>query len=288
MRKFFIFLCSGLFITLPVVRGFSLAGIDAIAFEKLQSSQVTENVSAEGSCAVVGMTAEQCQLLALQRARASAIEQASGVVVSSSTIVTDFRLAVDFIKTYAKGFIIYEKVEWLPLGQYQKDKSTAPIPEYRVKIIADVHTPEKKIKPIGLDANLNSGIFRDGEKAGIDIKSGRKGKIAVFNISADDKVAMLFPNDYEKEYVISEKGSLKIPDKNSKTELVMQTLPGHKRDAEAFFVVAMDGDYGGDFMNLFTPFHQMSLSQFFKKYSEIADYCEDVILTYEVVKDKES
>ncbi|MBI5750494.1 MAG: hypothetical protein HZA00_15365, partial [Nitrospinae bacterium] len=87
------------------------------------------------------------------------------------------------------------------------------------------------------------------------------------------------------EYVISEKGSLKIPDKNSKTELVMQTLPGHKRDAEAFFVVAMDGDYGGGFMNLFTPFHQMSLSQFFKKYSEIADYCEDIILPYEVNKD---
>jgi len=47
----------------------------------LRSGEIRRGVQAEGSCAIVGMSAEQSQLLALQRARASAIEQAAGVAV---------------------------------------------------------------------------------------------------------------------------------------------------------------------------------------------------------------
>jgi competence protein ComGC len=251
--------------------------------QTFKHTQTAQAISAEGSCAVVEMTAEQCQLLALQRARASAIEQASGIAVTSSTLVTNGALAVDFIKTYSKGFIINEKVEWLPLGQYQKDKSTAPIPEYTVKIVADVYSPDKKIKPLGLNAKLNSIIFKSGDKAGIGIKTTRKARIAVFNITGDDKVVMLFPNDYEKDNIIIENAMFKFPADNSKTELIMQTLPGHKRDAEAFFIIAMDADYVKDFMDVFTFNNPMSLSAFFRKYADISDFCEDVVLTYEVV-----
>ena len=104
-------------------------------------AKTIQNISAEGSCAIVGMSAEQCQLIALQRARASAIEQAAGVNVTSGTLVTNMALTAEFIKAYAKGFIVKEKAEWRPLTQYQKDLSTPPIPEYRVKIVADVSTP---------------------------------------------------------------------------------------------------------------------------------------------------
>lgn len=111
-------------------------------------AETVKGVRAEGACAIVGMTAEQCQLVALQKARASAIEQAAGMSVSSSTLVTNMALTADFIKTYSKGYIVNEKAEWQPLGQYQKDKSAPPIPEYHVKITADVKVPELKIKPI--------------------------------------------------------------------------------------------------------------------------------------------
>lgn len=274
MKKFFIALTALLIaFTAP-------AGAEGI------KGQIVKNVASEGSCAIVEMTAEQCQLLALQRARAAVIEQASGVSVSSSTLVTNGMLAADFIKTYSKGFIVNEKAEWMPLGQYQKDKSTAPIPEYTVKITADVYVSEKKIKPIGLKAKLNSIIFKDGEKAGIDIKTSRKAKIAIFNITADDKVAMLFPNDYEMDSTISGSEHRRFPDAKSKVELVMHTLQGHKRDAEAFFIVAMDLESTSDFMGIFTPQTPMDFSSFFRKYADIADYCEDAIITYEVIKEK--
>ena len=250
-------------------------------------AETVKNIRAEGSCAIVGMSAEESQLIALQRARAAAIEQAAGVSVTSGTLVTNMILRADFIKTYAKGLIVREKVEWLPLGQFQKDSSPPPIPEYRVRISADVYVPQVKIKPIGLQAKVNSGVFKSGERAILELKVDREAKIGIFNITADDKVTMLFPNDYEKNNIVPKNRALIFPEENSKVELIMQTLPGHKRDAEAFYIVAMDEGGQKKFMDLFTPGRSMNFSAFFKKYSEVADYCEDMILTYEVLGGKD-
>ena len=249
----------------------------------LSGAETVKDITAEGSCAIVGMSAEQCQLIALQRARASAIEQAAGMTVTSSTLVTNMALTADFIKTYSKGYIVKEKAEWLPLGQYQKDPSTPPIPEYHVKIIADVKVPEPKIKPIGLKAKTNSIVYKNGDKAVIEVSSGREAKVAIFNITADDKVVMVFPNGYDKDNRISKGRKLVFPDRQTKTELEMQTLPGHQRDAEAFLIAGLDNSCPKDFSDLFSPAEGMSFSAFFRKFSDLTDYSEDVILTYEVV-----
>ncbi|MBI5408251.1 MAG: DUF4384 domain-containing protein [Nitrospirae bacterium] len=246
--------------------------------------RIVKDVQAEGACAIVGMSAEQSQLLALQRARMAAIEQAAGVRLTSTTIVTNDRLAVDFIRAYAKGFIVNEKAEWLPLGQYQKDKSTPPVPEYKVKITADVYTPFKKIKPLGLTAQMNENTFRNGEKGLVKIRADRDVKLAIFNITADDKVVMLFPNQYDRNNAVSGRETFVFPPKDSQIELEIQTLPGHTRDAEAIFVAVMDGNYAREFMNIFNPLEPMGFAGFFAKYSEIADYCEDVIMAYEVTE----
>lgn len=247
------------------------------------AERLVKSIAAEGSCAIVGMSAEQCQLIALQRARSSAIEQAAGVSVTSSTLVTNMALTAEFIKTYAKGFIVKEKAEWLPLTQYQKDPSTPPIPEYRVKIAADVSTPELKIKPIGLNAKANSSIYKNGEKAFIEVNTARAALIAIFNITADDKVVMFYPNDHDKENALNAGRKFIYPDINSRTELIMHTLPNHSRDTEAFFIVAMDPAHNRAFASIFTALKPVDFTAFFKRYSEIADYCEDTIIAYEVI-----
>jgi len=252
---------------------------------KRQSSGLVKGVEARGSCAVVNMSAEQARLVALQRARANAIEKAAGVEVSSTTLVTNFELAVDLIRTYSKGYIVREKLEWLPLGQYQKDASMAPIPEYRVMIIADIYIPEKKFVPIGLSARLNNTIFRAGEKARIAISVEREARVAVFNFTADDNVAMLFPNDYEPDNALSADRPFSFPPSNSLINLEVQNLPGHQRDAEALFVVAMDNTHKRDFSKMFKALVPMKVGEFFKRYAEIADYCDDVVLPYKIVWD---
>lgn len=269
---------------LLTVAGILLSG-PARARSEAAAPNVVKNVSGEGSCAIVGMSAEQSQLMALQRARTDAIEKAAEIRVSSHSVVTNFRLAADFIKTYSKGFIVNETVQWLPLGQYQKDSSTAPIPEYRVKITADVYKPSPKISPIGLVAKANENIYKSGEQARIHVETGREAAVGIFNITADDKVMMLFPNQYERDSTVTEGQTLLFPPDDSQIELVMGTLPGHKRDAEAFFVAAMDKGSKKKFSSLFSPMQPMKLTTFFKKYSELADYCEDTVIAYEVVGD---
>jgi len=245
--------------------------------------EVKKGIEAEAACAIVGMSAEQSQLTALQRARAAAIEQAAGVSVTAATLVTNFTLAADFIKTYSRGFIIAENVTWLPLGQYQKSPSTAPIPEYRVKIVADVYIPKRKAKSLGLTASLNNVVFRSGEKARITVNTKSAAGVALFNITADDTAALLFPNAYEKENNLVTGGNFIFPAKDAKVELEMQTLPGQKSDAEAVLVIAWDKASKIDVLKRFEPGEAIPLSEFFARLSEIIDQCEDVILPYEVV-----
>lgn len=162
----------------------------------------------------------------------------SSIQVSVHTIVTNLSLAVDFIRTYSDGFIINEKVERILLRQYRKDNTTAPTPEYWVKI------------------------------------------------TADDKGVMIFSNEHEKDNRITLGKTLNFSGKDSSIELVMQTLHGHQRNAEAFFIVAMDKSSHKSFKDIFPILKPMKFNHFFRKYSEIADYCEDTIIVYEVINDK--
>jgi len=245
---------------------------------------VTNGVIAEGYCAVVGMSPEQCQLTALQRARAAAIEQAVGVHVASTTLVTDAKLTLDFIKTYSRGFIVKEKIEWLPMGQYQKDSTTAPIPEYRVKTISTVRIPDPKRKPLGLQAKTSASVYRSGESAWVEVKTSRPARIGIFNITADDRVVLLFPNDNDHDNLVNRSEPFRYPNKKSLAELEMQVIPGHLSDAEAFFFVAIDADHPVKLEDRFTPLQSLPLTDFFARYAEFADYGEDSVIAYEVVE----
>lgn len=248
--------------------------------------EIRKGIRAEGACAIVGVSAEQSQLTALQRARASAIEQAAGVAVASGTLVTNFSVAADFIKTYARGFIVGEKVEWLPLGQYQKDASQPPIPEYRVRIVADVYVPAKKRDAVGLAVKLNKTLFRSGEKAVLSLRARKDADVAIFNMAADDRVALIFPNSHESGNRIDAGKEFLYPERDSKVDLEMETLPGHERDAEAFFIIAWDRTRAIKIMDYFPAEEPIGFGEFFRKLSEIADYCEEAILPYEVAAGK--
>lgn len=245
----------------------------------------TKTVITEGACAISGMSAEQAQLIAIQRARSLAIEEAAGIRVTSAILVRDGSLAVDFLRSYSRGFIVREKREWLPEEKRQdEDRSKPPVHVYRVRITADVNIPEKKVRPLGFVARLNNRLFRSGEKARIEVSAEREVRIAVFNIMADDRVAMLFPNSLEPENLLLPGKKLLFPSERARVDIVMQTLPGHAQDAEAFFVVAIDRAHERDFSNVFTSGEPVPLPAFFEQYVAIAEFAEDMILPYEVIQ----
>jgi hypothetical protein len=247
-----------------------------------QPARVVREVSAEGACAISGMSAEQSQLIAVQKARSGAIEQAAGVKVVSSSLVRDGAVAVDLIRTYARGFIVREKVEWLPLAQYQESPDKPPIPEYRVRITADVAVPERKERSSGLSARLNNKVFRKGETAWIEIRAERDARFAVFNVTADDKVVLVFPHSHDRGNLVSGGTAVRIPGPGSRLEFVMQTLPGHSSDAEAFLVVAFDKDSPSGFPEAFEPGAPLPLASFFERYAKFAVHADEILLPYVV------
>jgi len=103
------------------------------------------------------------------------VEKAAGTRILGSTLVKDSMLVADFIKTFSRGFIVDEKVKWLPLGTFRENDKSAPIPVYRVEITATIMIPEKKKDPgFFLEASVNKPFYLSGEKAVIRATVSKK------------------------------------------------------------------------------------------------------------------
>lgn len=233
-----------------------------------------------GSCTIIGMTGEQAKLTALQRARADAIEKVSGVRVSSNTVVTNGELSLDLIKTYTSGYIVKETVKSIELGSYTDDESSAPIPEYLVQIEAEVVVPEKK-PSLGLKSRLNKKTFSNGEAAAMTVEASVSAGFAIFNIMANDRVVMLYPNTFKAAEKLSKGKVFSFPPENAVYDLVMSTLPEHQRDTEAFMVAA-SADPSVNFEVLYGYNEEMTLAEFYGIYAKIAEKTEEVMLPYQV------
>lgn len=247
------------------------------------SQAETTTVTTKGFCAIVGMTPEQATYLAKQRARSAAIEQAAGVRVTSSTLVTNGKLAASFIKTFSRGYIVKEDVRWLPLTQYQESPSTPPVAKYGVELTATVFIPEKQIATIGLEAELDRSLYRSGEKASLTVRTRKPARIAVFNLTADGKAIMVFPHEYEELRTPGNLAGVGLPSDESGMELVMVNLPDHKRDAEGFFVAALGNQSKEGWLDYFEPGRYMDLNDFFAKYTMASEMSEDMVLPYEII-----
>jgi Domain of unknown function (DUF4384) len=257
--------------------------IFSVAHLAFAAGHLVHGVVSEGESAVVGMTSEQSQLLALQRARSAAIERAAGIEIASVTLVTNGSLAADFIKSYTRGLIVKEQAVWLPLEQFQPSSATPPIPEYHVRLTSDVYVPERRTASVGLSARLNQSTFRSGERAVLTLSVQSPARVAIFNLTANDRVLTVFPNSYDRNNHIAANEPVAFPSPQSPVELVMQTLPDHEQDAEAFLVVAMGDGSQQRLTSLIAGGADQSLTEFFSRYAQISDQAEDVIVAYSVL-----
>lgn len=253
----------------------------------LDAKEVAD-VTGRGEAAVVGITAEQGQLIALQRARADAIEKAVGTNVLGSTLVKDSAVVADFIKTFTRGFIVDETVIWLPPGTFRENDKSVPIPVYRVEIKAVVMIPEKKTDPgFFLDASINRPTYIAGEDAIITAAVSKNAHLAIFNLRADDCVTILYPRNNAGQKGILEQGkTFTFPPPDSGQVLDMATVEGHKQDSEAFMVaaVAASNNEAFRFTDYFSGERLYSVPEFFEIYSRFAEMAVEKILPYEVRK----
>ncbi|KPA14819.1 hypothetical protein MHK_004975 [Candidatus Magnetomorum sp. HK-1] len=243
---------------------------------ELKPIGIISNIQSEGSCVIQGISPRQAQTIAIQRARALAIDKASGIEIHASKIVSDSMLVLDFIRSYSKGYIVREKVNWHPVRQYQRNSETPPVVEHHVSIVADVYIPQKKGDNIGLEVSLNKSVFNKGERAVLRIKTRKTCQVGIFNIQANDRIVMLFPSSLFPNKTVFSHEPFEM--KN----LYPEPLPQEQSNYEALFVCASLDD-AIDFQSLFSVDEQMEFSEFFRRYATISDECTDILIPYQVV-----
>lgn len=246
-------------------------------------AKLIEGISAEAVVAISGKSAEEAEQLALRRARAAVLEKANGVQITATTLIKDGRLAIDFLKAYTTGIIVKEEKEWLPPTFYQKDKNSAPIPQYHLKIRANVEIVEKTTDLV-LDAALNRQIFRENELSQITIETSDESVIAIFYMGADDKIYKLVPDKIFHAIKVKKNEPLIFPPKDSKMEFKMQVLPERESVEEAFWIIATKRSDNIDFNKIFLK-DMYTLHDFFSSYAKIASKCSEAILPYQVMKE---
>lgn len=153
-----------------------------------------------------------------ENARRAAIQQAVGTFVQSKSVVYNFQLAEDLIRTSLRGLIVEELI--LQEGVQSvglAGKSVGLM--YVTKIKAKVRpVPMERKGTITVNVKLNKTLFVDGEEMAIHVTANQDVFLHIFNVGQDDSVTVLFPNKYATDNHIAANADLVFPDDSQKAK----------------------------------------------------------------------
>ena len=233
-----IVLCASLSfaIDIPEVRD-----VNGFAAEK-RDIQVIESVGE----AILGddTTPAQAKSIALNNARRSAIEEASGVVIHGSTVVYNYQLISDLVKASTRGLIVKEEIL---IDDIKKEgKQIVYGTKIRVHVKPLEYQRDGSLKILKAEVNRygstsKGSVFQNGDEIQIKVKANKEGYINVFGISQDGMVTKLYPNEYFKAEVISPEMEFIFPDERQRglgLKLKVRTPKNLSRTVETILIVA--------------------------------------------------
>ncbi|OGV97835.1 MAG: hypothetical protein A2W53_04705 [Nitrospinae bacterium RIFCSPHIGHO2_02_39_11] len=233
-----IVLCASLSfaIDIPEVRD-----VNGFAAEK-RDIQVIESVGE----AILGddTTPAQAKAMALNNARRSAIEEASGVVIHGSTVVYNYQLISDLVKASTRGLIVKEEIL---IDDIKKEgKQIVYGTKIRVHVKPLEYQRDGSLKILKAEVNRygstsKGSVFQNGDEIQIKVKANKEGYINVFGISQDGMVTKLYPNEYFKAEVISPEMEFIFPDERQRglgLKLKVRTPKNLSRTVETILIVA--------------------------------------------------
>lgn len=201
-----------------------------------------EWIIAYGECAEVNLSREEAIEKATNEARQKAIQKAVGVqVMSSQLMIEDTRLSSfsRYIATASYGKTIDEtvSVEQFKSGE---DRFGIPVNTYRVKLQCRV-IEEKGIPDPGfvITININKMLFKEGDIIQMEVTPSRDCYLTIFNVyEAEDKVIIIFPNEFDENSLCMAGKMRKIPGPESGISLKAFLPEGKSRSSELLWVLA--------------------------------------------------
>lgn len=207
-------------------------------------------VESKGYAVLENITPEQARELAKRRAQAEAIAKATGIEIKSVSIVKDFELEAELIKSFSKGVILKEEIiKWEEEKDKERPGSSFLTLHYRgcVKKIEGEQDPYFNVK-----LQMKENTYVEGDETYFKINCTKDCYITVFNITAENNVLILFPDGkYFKDNFLKENEDFEFPPKQLRDfglKLRVKTLPKQKESTEIIWVVATKEKF--DFYNL--------------------------------------
>jgi len=184
------------------------------------------------------LTFTQARQQALENARRSAIEQATGVTVGSLSEVSNFMLKHDLIRVMARGIVLEEQVKRFEIQPQEKDELYV----VRIGIHAKVRTiPSEHRGGFDVAVGLNREVYTNGDQAVIQVTPSEDAYLYVFNVTEQDHITMLVPNRLNPMVQVQGGHTFQFPTSNLKERGVRLTTlvpPGKLRTLESIKVIA--------------------------------------------------
>jgi hypothetical protein len=189
----------------------------------------------------LGLTPEEAKREALQRARAKAVAQVTGIQVSAQQLrfkserpdeVVDAFSSL--IRTSTYGRIVREEVSY-------RTTLEGDIPVYRAALRAEVAMERGDSDPafsLDLQTRPSSHTFRSGEPLTLELTASKDCYVTVLNIFSDGNVALLFPNERDGDNRISAGEAFSWPTPARGLELRATLREGLDRDREQLLAIA--------------------------------------------------
>lgn len=237
-----------------------------------------------GSVAADLLTAGEAKQLALRQARAMAVARATGIEVHSQTVVKDFMLASDFIKTLSRGYVRAEQILRWEQEKYQPVSTDTPIPIFKVHLKVCVLPRASLRDPAFLvQATLNKPVYLPGEKATLTVTSSRRAHVAIFNLTADDRIGIYIGQPgIGPPLLLEPNQTATFPPPG--VSLVMELPPGQARTAEAFLIVATKAEQAVSLpLHLAGQGATLSLTEFYTGLANIDADVVDTIVPYSII-----
>lgn len=235
-------------------------------------------------------TPAQAKAIALNNARRAAIEQASGVIIHSSSVVYNFQLIGDLIASATRGVIVKEEI--LLDDIRKEDKQII----YVRKIRAHIKTLEGKekgnlkilrafVNRYGYSLSNSSVVFQENDEIQVKAKINSEAYISVFGISQDGMVTQLYPNEYFKSETVSPDNEFVFPNEKQRMlglKLKVRTPKNLSSAVETILIAATKEkvDFFSDKKNV-----ELTITDLMKELSEIdASLWTEKTIGYEVRK----
>jgi len=207
-------------------------------------AQDSEWVTVEGIAPIENVTKPEARKMAIDNARREAVEKVVGVDILSETMVINYNVSGDVIRTIPHGKVIgqeilKEDIELIPA----KNMGEAPYLAYRVKMRVNVIKEKGQTDVFfRLAAEINRNVFKEGDLIEIKVTPSRDCYLSIFNILEDETAIILFPNRFRTNNFVKANTTFIFPgDADRKKGITLEAFvsEGKQKVDEIFHILAL-------------------------------------------------